>query len=160
MTYNAFLEGVSGTNWLTTLENYPNFKQHLKTRFGRFELLYDEETTLDMLTNVLLVYGVNLKQAEVLLSVEFKPEELGSSVTTTSAVGSEGNSDSVLSYTGYNVDSDYNKTNTKMTSNQNSNTTIQSLDKFKQVLDQNNREVARIYDSVDKDLFLIFQTLY
>lgn len=160
MTYNAFLEGVSGTNWLTALENYTNFKQHLKTRFGRFELLYDEETTLDMLLNVLLVYGVNLKQAEVLLNVEFKPEDLGSNVSTTANTGSEGNSDSTLSYTGYNVDSDYNKTNTKMNSNQTSNTTIQSIDKFKQVLDQNNREVARIYDNVDKDLFLIFQVLY
>ena len=160
MTYNAFLEGLSGQTWLSALQNYPNFKNHLKTRFGRMECLYDEEMTLDGLMNVLLIYGINLKQAEALLSIEYQPDDLGSAVSTTANVDSMGTTDSTLSYTGYNVDSNFNKTNNNLKSNQQSTTVIKSVDKFKQVIEQNNREVARIYDNVDKDLFLIFQTIY
>lgn len=160
MLYNEFLTGVNGSTWLTDLTNFPNFANHLKRRFGNMELLYNEETTLELLENVLIDYGVQLRQAEMLANVSFSQSDLGTTTTNNSTTIQNAQNTNTLSYTGYNVDSDYNKTSSSSTGNAVSGSNLVTIDKLKETMEINNRESARLYDSVDKELFYIFRSLY
>lgn len=160
MLYNEFLTGVNGSTWTNDLVNFPNFAKHLKSRFGRLELLYDEDTTLELLENVLIDYGVQLRQAEMLATVSFSQSDLGTSTASNSTTIQNNQGTNTLSYTGYNVDSDYNKNSSTNTGNAVSGSNLTTIDKLKETMEINNRESARLYDSVDKELYYIFRTLY
>lgn len=160
MLYNEFLSGSNGSTWQNDLQNFPNFAKHLKSRFGRLELLYDEDTTLELLENVLIDYSVQLKQAEMIANVSFSQSDLGTTTTSNNTSVQNAQGTNTLSYTGYNVDSDYNKNTTNNTANSVSGSNLTTIDKLKETMEINNRESARLYDSVDKELYYIFRTLY
>lgn len=160
MLYNDFLGGTSGTTWQNDLQNYPQFASHLKSRFGNLELLHDDKTTLSLLENVLIDYGIRLRQAEMLARVSFDITDLGVTTNTQAQAQQNTQSTNTLSYTGYNVDADYNRTTNNGTGNSFSGSSSNTMDKLKETLDLNNYEIARIYDSVDRELYLIFRVLY
>lgn len=160
MLYNAFLEGVSGQTWTAAIQNYPTFTQHLNSRFSNAKLLYDEQTTLNLLQNLLINHKIKIKQIEMLINVEFDISDLGISTTTQSSTAQNQNGSSKQSYIGYNVDSDYSGMTTNNTGMASGVSKSNVIDKLKETAEIASSEIARLFDEIDEDLWTIFKQLY
>lgn len=160
MLYNEFLGGVYGTQWQTDLSNYNNFANYLTNRFSYAKLIYDEQKTYNLLKVVLQNHLIKIKQIEVLSNITFDISELGSNTVSNAKTKSDGTSENTLSYTGYNVDSDYNKNSANVKSTLKSDSTVNVLNKFKESAELASSEIARLFDEISKDLWNLFVQLY
>lgn len=160
MLYNEFLGGISGQTWTTAIQNYPTFTQHLNTRFYNAELLYDEQTTLNLLQNLLLNHRVKIKQIEMLINIDYSIEDLGITTSSQSASAQSTTQTDKQSYLGYNVDSDYSGTSSQASGMGNMASKVNVIDKLKETAEIASSEIARLFDEIDKDLWNLFKQLY
>lgn len=160
MTYNDFLNDDNGVIWTNNLVNYPNFKNHIKQRFGDYELLYTSDKTLDFLNNILGNYIVNIKQAEMLTNVNFESTDLGNLTTSESKNKTKADNVSKLSYEGYNANGNYNSTESTVNDKQTHKGSQTSLNKLRETIDINNAYIRKIYDNIDYEIFSLFRLIY
>lgn len=162
MSYNDFTQTTSGQTWVNSdLASFPNFANHLDERFYYEIFLYDDETMIyKLLKNVLRMFNPKLKQLEILANLEFSIDDLGNVVTSsgdskTTSSGTDG-----ISYTGYNVDGDYQNTTSSGKNKTKSNSTVKSINKLKETINLVNSEMKQIYEEVDEELWMLFRQIW
>lgn len=161
LTYNDFLATTNGTSWLNDINAFPNFISHLNERFYDAEFLQkDEDTIYRLLKNVLRNHYPKLKQIEILAQVVYSNDDLGINVTSDGKSKVTGDDSSSLSYTGYNVTGDYNSTQNTSKTKTKQSSKVNTLNKFKETIEYANIEMARLYDIIDDDLWMLFRQIY
>lgn len=161
LTYNDFLATTNGTSWLNDINAFPNFIDHLNERFYDAEFLQkDEDTIYRLLKNVLRNHYPKLKQIEILAQVVYSNDDLGINVTSDGKSKVTGDDNSSLSYTGYNVTGDYNSTQNTSKTKTKQSSKVNTLNKFKETIEYANIEMARLYDIIDDDLWMLFRQIY
>lgn len=161
LTYNDFLSTTNGTSWLNDINAFPNFIDHLNERFYDAEFLQkDENTIYRLLKNVLRNHYPKLKQIEILAQVVYSNDDLGINVTSDGKSKVTGDDSSSLSYTGYNVTGDYNSTQNTSKTKTKQSSKVNTLNKFKETIEYANIEMARLYDIIDDDLWMLFRQIY
>lgn len=160
MTFNKFLASDNGNTFLNDASAYPTFVKHLKFRFGYMHILYPSKHMLMYLEDFLINNSVKLKQIEVLANTNFSVDDLGTNIHNKTQNTSDAKGSDTLSYTGYNVTGDYNKSKTKQKASSESNSNTTTLNKLIETGQLVNFEIKRLFDEMDNQLYELFRCFY
>lgn len=132
---------------------------YISKRFANFELLYPEETFKNLFDVVLLECDILLRQIK---NTHDKLDDLLTGTTSTSSGNSNNLSsgDSKISYCGYNVQGDFQTTNSssssQITNRQTTNTTS-TLDELITLL---SNDLTTFYDKLYTKMLPLFVTIF
>lgn len=127
----------------------------LLKRFGRYELMYSDESTTDLFDSMTFSAHIELLKLKKLIGQnEFF--ELGNKADTTANSTTEGNSQNNISYSGYNVEGDFNKTSLNSTGINTTNTTANAIN----LVDENIKITDYNFSDITKNIYNIYIDLF
>lgn len=152
MLFSDFLNDPTFADVKTTMTNkYPSFLKHIQLTFFNRTLLYSTQYTTNYINNLLEVFNYELKKAEDMINLvnnnTITQDNLGVKQTSTST------KQNTESYTGYNVEGDYQKDNTS------SNMTFSTLDLPSAINKFGRLELDALYINIDIEMGSLFQTI-
>lgn len=161
MKFSEFLTTDDGKSFVGMITNdYPTFYKHMLYRFSNQKILYPEDLMLKYLADFLINQSIKLKQIEVLSTLSFNIDDLGTTTTTKTTSNATGQNSNTLSYTGYNVKGDYTKNKSKVKQGAENNGTQNTLNKFLETAAIANVEIKKLFDELDNELWNLFIQLH
>lgn len=160
MKFSEFLNTDQGNTFVNDASIYPTFLKYVKFRFANFHCLYKPDVMLNLLEALMINNQMKLKQIELLSSVTYSLDDLGTTTTSNVTGSSDGKNTDTLSYEGYNTKGDYSKNKSKTKSNSSTQSKTTSIDKILETSQIANFELKRLFDEIDQEMFWLLQTIY
>lgn len=152
MLFSEFLNDPVFADVKNTMNTkYPSFLKHIQLTFFNRTLLYSTQYTTNYISNLLEVFNYELKKAEDMINIvnsnTISADNLGVKQTSNTT------KQNTESYTGYNVEGDYQKDNTS------SDMTFKTLDLPTAINKFGRMELDALYIGIDIEMGSLFQTI-
>lgn len=143
--------------------NYPNFVNFIKRRYGSYESRYPEDKFIDLFISLVINNQAELAFAETLVSkttTKLSDDQLGDIVTTTSNTDNTRSGDNVTSYQGYNVEADYSKIKNQGTSKAVSDLKSTNINYLNYLAGINQNKFSDTWKNINRQFMYLVVTIY
>lgn len=143
--------------------NYPNFVNFIKKRYGSYESRYPEDVFIDLFISLVINNQAELAFAETLVSkttTKLGDDQLGDIVITNSTSDNTRSGDNITSYQGYNVEADYSKIKNQGTSKAVSDLKSTNINYLNYLAGINQNRFSDTWKNINKQFMYLVKTIY